>query len=100
LTVTSGPLEAVEEGGALTERRSVDEDDRHFWLVRNRDGGIEVPVLQEDVAETFREAGWKVTRLPLAALEDVDLQWLRAGGARRGRGKVGGGRTAKSTTRR
>jgi hypothetical protein len=37
----------------------VDEDDRHFWLVRNREGGIEVPVLQKDVAEVFREAGWK-----------------------------------------
>lgn len=59
----------------------MDEDDRHFWLVRNRDGGIEVPVLQEEVAEAFREAGWKVTRLPLAALEEVDLRCLRGGGS-------------------
>jgi hypothetical protein len=55
----------------------VDEDHRHFWLVRNRDGGIEVPVLQKEVAETFREAGWKVTRLPLAALREDDLRCLQ-----------------------
>jgi hypothetical protein len=63
----------------------VDEDDRHFWLVRSRDGGIEVPVLQEEVAQAFSKAGWKVTRLPLAALEEVDLRCLRSGGARSGR---------------
>lgn len=63
----------------------MNEDDRHFWLMRNRDGGIEVPVLQKEVAKTFREAGWKVTRLPLAALEEVDLRCLRVGGARCGR---------------
>jgi hypothetical protein len=63
----------------------VDEDDRHFWLVRNQDGEIEVPVLQQEVAETFRKAGWKVTRLPMAALKAVDLRYLRAGAARCGR---------------
>ena len=63
----------------------MDEDDRHFWLVRVRDGGIEVPVLKEEVAEAFREAGWEVTRLPLAALKKVDVRYLRAGGARCGR---------------
>ena len=60
----------------------MDEDDRHFWLVRNRDGGIEVPVLQQEVAEVFREAGWEVTRLPPAALKKVDLRYLRAGQAK------------------
>ena len=59
----------------------MDDDDRHFWLVRNRDGGIEVPVLRREVAEAFRRSGWKVTRLPPAALKEVDLLYLRAGQA-------------------
>lgn len=55
----------------------MDEDQRHFWVVRASPGGIEVPILCEQDAETFRRVGWEVTRLPLAALEDEDLRSLR-----------------------
>ncbi len=36
-----------------------------------------MPVLYEEVAKRFEEAGWKVERLPLAALEEPDLNCLR-----------------------
>lgn len=61
----------------------------HFWVVRSPFSGVEVPVLQDDVAETFRKAGWEVNRLPLATLDERDMRCLRgnrgSGGARSGR---------------
>jgi hypothetical protein len=55
----------------------VEEDLQHFWVVRSPFSGLEIPVLQEDVAGTFREHGWEATRLPLAALTDEDVRCLR-----------------------
>lgn len=65
-------------------------DSRQFWLVRSRPGGIEVPILDEDVAQKFQQSGWKVTRLPLAALGEKDLRCLRF--ARQKSGGNGAGR--------
>jgi hypothetical protein len=55
------------------------EDQQHFWVVRSPFSGLEVPVLQEEVAETFRRAGWEVEEEPLASLTDEDLRCLRPG---------------------
>lgn len=56
----------------------------HFWIVRSPISGVEVPVLQDDVAETFRRAGWEVNRLPLATLEERNLRCLKGGRGSRG----------------
>jgi hypothetical protein len=64
----------------------VAEDQQHFWLVRSHSGAMEVPVLDKEVAETFRAAGWEATELNRAALEEDDLRCLRTP---KGRGSGG-----------
>jgi hypothetical protein len=54
------------------------EDLQQFWLVRApHPGAIEVPVLHEEVARRFEADGWEVEQLPLALLDQRELNCLR-----------------------
>lgn len=54
----------------------MDQELRHFWLMRLPDTEFRVPVLHEEVADTFRASGWVVTQLPISALEEADVRCL------------------------
>lgn len=48
------------------------------WMIRNPDGELEVATLDRRTALLFRDAGWKVQDLPLAAFSVKELRILRA----------------------
>lgn len=52
-------------------------DQQHVWMVQLSLTTEAIPVARPEVADLFRDAGWQVTELPLAAFEPVELRCLR-----------------------
>lgn len=49
---------------------------KQFWIVRRREGGIEVPISDEEVAKLYEETGWEVVALPPGQLTPEHKRYL------------------------
>jgi hypothetical protein len=52
---------------------------RQFWIVRQREGGLEVPIADEAVANVYKRAGWDVVTLPPGHLTAEQKRYLLEG---------------------
>ena len=51
-------------------------DQQHVWMVRLSWNTKPVPITSPEVADLFRDAGWHVTELPVAAFEPAELRCM------------------------